>query len=190
MSASRVAQSGFTLVEVAISLTVFILLVASLFGLSTQMTAFAGASDLDFSVQVEGSRATERMTEVLRKSGRVTSGGVTYPRVVEGGSALEFRLLADLDLNGYAFAQESGDLEWDPRVFTLSADEDGDLRVVAGGVPLYSVARNVSALRFETAVEDSALDLRELSFSFEVRRDSGKGYDAVHSVEAVVWMRN
>ncbi len=187
-SASK--NDGFTLIEAAISIAIFATLLASAFTLAFDMSSFVRDYDDDVAVQTEGNRAVERFMDVLRESGRVTIGGVTYPRVVLGGAGLEFRILQDLDGNGYEFDAATGALEWSPKVFTMRADAAGNLGVFDGATVVYSLGRFVSGLDFRTILQDASLHLREVRIRFEARKPTGKGYDAVHGVDASVHLRN
>ncbi len=188
---NRVArQSAFTTVELALSLGIGVVLIASLLSMSLETSQFIVYSDADVTVQVEGSRAFTRMTDILCKTGRMEEDGVVYPRVVSGGAALEFRVLRDQDENGYAFVQGSGELEWDSRVFTLKADERGNLGVYVGGNVVYTLSRYITNMRFKTIDDDSSLHLKEIEVFYEARKPTDLGFDMVHSVKGGILMRN
>ncbi|MBI4606503.1 MAG: hypothetical protein HY721_31445 [Planctomycetes bacterium] len=184
------ASAGLTFVEAAISLAVLGLLLSTAFAITVETSSFLRDSDDEVTVQTEADRAFQRIFEVLRKSGRVTLGGLTYPRVTGGGAELEFRVLADLDSNGFAFDAATGALEWDPAVYTLKVDAGGDFGVYDGGTKVYSLGRHIAGLRFETIAQDATLHLREVRITFEARKPTDKGFDAVHAVSASVHMRN
>jgi len=189
-NSNRERNGGFTFVEVAISLAIFAVLMASAFSLTQETTSFVLDNDTDVAVQNEGNRAYDRLLGVLRKTGRVTLGGVTYPRVTGGGTQLEFRKLADLDGNGYAFDQATGVLEWDPSVYTLAADGGNYLDVYRGGVKVYPLGRFIQNVQFQTINEDPTLHLKEIRITYEARKPTNKGFDMVHTVNANVHMRN
>jgi len=182
--------SGFTFVEMAISLTVFAILLASVFTITLETSSFVRDNDDNVSVLMDGNRAAERFLEILRKSGRVTIGGVAYPRVTNGGSELELRILRDNDGNGFAFDAASGALEWHPSVFTLRADPSGFLDVVQGGTVVYRLGEHIQNLRFETFLENPTLQIRQVRMICEARKPTGKGFDCVHTIDASVNMRN
>ena len=186
----RRGEAGFTFVEVAISLAIFAMLLASVFSIMVETSSFLRDNEDDVVVQAEGNRAFQRFADVLRKSGRVTAGGFSYPRVANGGAELEFKVLSDLDGNGFAYDGATGALEWDPSVYTLKTDGSGNLDVYNGGTRIYSLGRFIQNLRFETIAEDSALHLKEIRIAYEARKPTGKGFDLVQSVSASVHMRN
>ncbi len=186
----RRAENGFTFVEVAISLAIFAMLLASVFSIMVETSSFLRNNEDDVVVQTEGNRVFQRFADVLRKSGRVTAGGFNYPRVTNGGSELEFKVLSDLDGNGFAYDGTTGVLEWDPAVYTLKTDGAGNLGVYSGGTKVYSLGRFIQNLRFETIAEDSALHLKEIRITYEARKPTGMGFDMVQSVSASVHMRN
>src|SRR2546428_9063887 len=93
---TRISCSGFTMVEVAVSMAVFAVLMTTVFSITVETSSFLGDNDVESSVQLEAHRSFERISEILRKSGRVTIGGGTYPRVINGGAELQFRILTHL----------------------------------------------------------------------------------------------
>ncbi|MCZ6795625.1 MAG: prepilin-type N-terminal cleavage/methylation domain-containing protein [Planctomycetota bacterium] len=183
-------QRGFTLIEVVISLGLLMVIVVALLGLSIETASFIGSNDVEMAVQLEGQRSFNRLTEILRKSGRVVDGATTYPRVVDAGAALEFRVLQDIDGNGYAFDQATGDLEWSPNVFTLKLDPDGNLRVYNGPTVVYHLGRHVENMEFETILENSTLHLNEISATYQVQKPSRPGVFLVHTIKGSIHMRN
>lgn len=183
-------SGGFSLLEVAISLSIFALLVTSVLSMTVETSSFLQDNDTNVSVQMEGNRAFQRVMDVLRKSGRMTEAGVTYPRVTAGGTRLEFRILADLDGNGYPYDATTGELEWNPTVFTLRADVAGDFGVFNGGTRAYSLGRFIQNLNFQTIAETPSLHLREIQVTFEARKATDDGYDIVQSVSGSIFMRN
>jgi len=184
------AIGGFTFVEMAIAMTVFAILLASVLGIAFETSSFVRDSDNDVSVILDGNRAAERFQDILRKSGRVTLGGVSYPRVTGGGAELELRLLMDVDGNGYAFDAATGALEWNGAIFTLRGDASGNLDVYQGGTVVHRLGEHIQNLRFETIAENAALALREVRMVCESRKPTGKGFDAVQTVDVHVHMRN
>lgn len=187
---SLTGTEGFTLVEVAISIGILVTLMASAFSLAFDMSSFVRDYDDDVTVQTEGQRAASRFLDVLRESGRVTIGGVTYPRVVSGGAELQFRVLKDLDGNGYDFDATTGALEWSPKVFTIKTNGSGSLGVYDGATPVHALGRHVTGLEFSTIQESASLHLREVRMRFEARKPTGKGHDAVYAVDTSVHLRN
>ena len=181
---------GFTLIETAISLTVFVILITSLLSLSIETSNFVGLTDADTVVELEATRAWSRLGDMLRKSGRVDDASGAFPRVTGGGAGLQFRLLSDLDGNGHPFREDDGEPEWDPRVFEVRADEGGNLRVWESGEPIHHLGRYIGSVEFRTVDEDVTLRLREIAVSFEARKPSGKGFDLVRAVSGSVHMRN
>lgn len=184
------SRSGFTLIEVSISMGVFAVLLASVFSIAVETSSFLGETDADVAVQMEGNRAFTRLAEILRKSGRVDIAGVTYPRVTNGDSELQFRILADRDGNGYAFEEGTGLLEWDDRVFTVAADSEGNLDVYDGANKVYALGRYASGLRFQTIAENNALHLKEIQVEFQASKQAPSGATAIFPVKGSIHMRN
>jgi hypothetical protein len=116
--------------------------------------------------------------------------GISYPRVSEDGTELDFRVGLDLDGNGFAFAAATGDLEWDPRVFTVRVDESGDLGIFSAGEKVHHLGRRVADPLFETIEENATLHLQEIRIAFDARKTRRAGDDAVFRVQGGVHMRN
>ena len=183
-------RSGFTLIEVAISMGVFAVLLASVFSITVETSSFLGETDANVAVQMEANRAFTRLAEILRKTGRVEIAGVAYPRVTNGGSEIQFRILADRDGNGYAFEEGTGALEWDNQVFTVTTDDEGNLDVYSGASKVYALARYISGLRFQTIAENNTLHLKEIQVEFQASKSAPSGATAVFPVKGSIHMRN
>ena len=184
-------EVGFTVLEVAVSMTIIALLMCSMFSVTVETSTFLRDNDMNSVLQQEAQRALDRLTEILRKSGRVDAGGgVVYPLVTGGGTELQFRVLSDLDGNGYAFNETTGGVEWGPKVFTARVDAGGNLNVYDGATPVFALGRFVTNLRFETVAQNPALHFKEVRIRFEARRTAPSGYDAIYPVDASIHMRN
>jgi hypothetical protein len=180
------------MVEVAISMALFSILVVSVFSIALETSNFIGETDTAYNVQAEVSRAYLRLSEVLRKSGWNSAGGVTYPRVLGGGNQLRFRLLTDLDGNGYAFDAATGELEWGAEVYTVRLDPSTRTLAIyaADGTELRVLGRHIDTVNFATYLEDNTLHLKEVQVTIQASQTTKKGdliqYDATSSVH----MRN
>jgi len=184
-------RSGFTVLEVAVSMTIIVLLIGSMFSVTVETSAFLRDNDADSMLQLEAQRTVDKFTEILRKCGRVDAGGgITLPLVVNGGRELQFRVLADLDGNGYAYNEGTGAVEWGARLYTARADASGNLAIYEGATRIYPLGRFVNNLRFETVAENPALHLKEVRIRFDARRAAPSGYIASYSVDTSIHMRN
>jgi prepilin-type N-terminal cleavage/methylation domain-containing protein len=186
----RPSTSGFTLVETSISLAVFGILMASVFAITAETSNFLGDNEVETTAQVEGNRAFKRLADVLRKSGRIVVGGIAYPRVVDGGSALEFRVLTDLDGNGYPFDASTAGLEWSNTVYTVKRMADSNFGIYAGPNKVHHLGRFIQNLKFETVAENPALHLKEIRVSYEARRTNKSGVVTTYAVSGSIHMRN
>jgi hypothetical protein len=116
---------------------------------------------------------------------------VNYPRVIGGGKVLQFRMLRDLDGNGYAYSQATGLLEWSPQVYSIQVDAKGDLRVFDAALnPLWHLCRHVQNLSFETHVENGALQLKEIRVNLGTRKANKRGESFEFSILGSIVMRN
>lgn len=186
----RRSEHGFTLLEVVMSLAIVFILFGGVFSLLGETSSFLGDQDAEVSALSEGSRAFQRITEVLRKSGRSSQGGFDYPRVTDSGTGLEFRIPVDLDGNGYAFDGTTGTLEWSAAIFKIGLDNSGTLWIFKNGAPIYLLGRGCEAPFFRTIAQDPSLNLREVRVGFDVRRKTPNAYDTVNHMDGVVLLRN
>ena len=187
----RSEGDGFTVLEVAVSMTIIALLIGSLFSITVETSTFLRDNDADTMLQQEAQRTVDKFTEILRKCGRVDAGGgLTYPLVANGGTELQFRVLADLDGNGYDYNESSGAVEWGPRIYTARADAAGNLDIYEGALRVYALGRFVNNLRFETVAENPVLNLKEVRVRFDARRAAPSGYIATYPVDTSIHMRN
>ncbi len=191
MEKRRDPRRGFTLLEMMISLAVISLLLTTVFSITLETCSFIGDNDVDYAAQNEANQGFERMTELLRKCGWSTLGGVNYPRVVNGGKALLFRVLRDNDGNGYPFSAATGELEWSAEVYSLQVDAKGDLRVYyANARPLWHLCRHVQDISFESHVENGTLQLKEVRVNLHTRKINKRGEPFDFSILGSIVMRN
>jgi prepilin-type N-terminal cleavage/methylation domain-containing protein len=191
MDMKRDDQDGFTLLEMMITLAVISILLTTVFSITLETYSFVGDNDVDFAAQNEANQGFERMTELLRKCGWSTLGGVDYPRVTGGGKVLLFRVLRDLDGNGYPFSQATGELEWSPEVYSIQADVKGDLRVYDALMkPVWHLCRHTQDLAFQTHVENGALQLKEIRVNLGTRKTNKRGETFEFSILGSIVMRN
>lgn len=191
MEMKRDNRKGFTLLEMMISLAVISLLLTTVFSITLETCSFVGDNDVDFAAQNEANQGFERMTELIRKCGWSTLGGVSYPRVTGGGKVLQFRVLRDLDGNGFAYSQATGLLEWSPEVYSIQADAKGDLRVFDASLkPLWHLCRHIQNLTFETHNENGTLQLKEIRVNLGTRKTNKRGEIFEFSILGSIVMRN
>ena len=189
-SAPSVTPNGFSLLEAVISLAILAILVTTVFTITFESLSLLGDLEADYVAQVEAGRALDRIADVLRKSGRVKERRIEYPRVLDGGAVLEFRLPDDLDGDGHPFDAKTGAIEWSPGVFSIRRDAEGALSVYRSGTAVYAIARHVRFARFETAAENPALHLREVSVDLEIQKPGENGQEVVFSLSGSACLRN
>jgi prepilin-type N-terminal cleavage/methylation domain-containing protein len=189
---SRSAEArGFSLLELVVSLAIFTILAVTVFSITLETSAFLGDQDSDLQMQIDADRAFQKLSEILRKSGWVTDGGVTYPRVPTGGGALQFKILTDADHNGYAFDGVTGDLEWDPRVFTVQRSTATDvLSIYNGTTRVLDLSRHIVGLDFFTYLEDVSLSLKEIRINIVARRQTHRGDPVTFTRSGSIFLRN
>lgn len=188
---TRGAESrGLSLVEAVISVAIVTLLLTSVLSIAIESVSLLADTEVDYLVQIEGDRALSRITEILRKSGRVEEKGIPYPRVLAGGGVLEFRLPGDIDGDGRPFDEKTTAVEWSPHVFSMQVGPDGTLAVHRSGTEVYAIAHDVRFLRFATARENPKLHLEEIAVDVEIQKSLETGDDVVFSLSGSAHMRN
>jgi prepilin-type N-terminal cleavage/methylation domain-containing protein len=183
-------RSGFTLLEMAISLAILSLLLGSVFSITFETCSFLGDNEVDSGAQAEATQAFDRMTEILRKCGWNTAAGTTYPRAIGGGSGLEFRVLRDLDGNGYSFSAATGEPEYGAKVYSIHLDGAGNLGVYDGATPVWHLARRVQTVSFATYLEDPSLQMKEIRVSVLARKMTKRGEPIDFQLVGSIGMRN
>lgn len=182
---------GFTVIEVVVSLAVFAIVVVSVLSVAAETSSFIGNTDIDYNVQANANRAYTRLSNVLRKSGWNETGGTTYPQIAEGGAELRFRLLADLDGNGYAFDATTGDLEWGATIYSVRLDSTtGTLSIHDGAAPVHVLGRHVQSVSFATYNEDPALHLKEIRLTLQTEQTTREGHVIRYDTTSSIHMRN
>ncbi|MGH9360370.1 MAG: hypothetical protein ACRD2T_00525, partial [Thermoanaerobaculia bacterium] len=166
------------------------ILLVSVFSITIETSAFIGDTETDYSVQGETHQALARMTEILRKSGWNQAGGVSYPRVLAGGKELEFRVLRDLDGNGFPFDAATGELEWGAKVYRIRLDGGNNLRVFDAAGPVWHLGRYVESVSFATHNEDSSLQIREIAVNIQTRKLTKRGEPLSFALAGSIDMRN
>lgn len=184
------AGGGFTLLEVLVSLAVLGILLVSVFSITIETYAFIGDTEVDFAAQSEANQAFSRMTEILRKSGRNTAGGATFPRLANLGTELEFRVLRDLDGNGFPYSASTGQREWGPTVYRIRRDVGGNLRVFDGQTPVWHLCRYAVQVNFTTNLQDPTLQLNEIGVTLRTRKVTKRNEPIEFTLTGTIDMRN
>lgn len=183
-------ESGFTLIETSVSVAVLGILLTSAFSITLETMSFWGDNETDTALQSEAHRTLERMTDLLRKSGRTRVDGVEYPQVVLGGQGLQFAMLTDVDGNGYAFDSATSALEWSPVIYTVRPNAEGVVQVYQGTDPVFYLGRFVQSVGFRTVRENPALHIKEIRVALDFRRTTKSGVPLSYFVNGSIHMRN
>jgi len=184
-------QQGFTLLEVLIAMTILSVLVAGVLAISVETARFTAFADDDFIVQNEATGSVKKMGDILHKTGWADVGGFVFPQVWNNGDELDFVLNGDLDGNGYAFNQATGELEWAPVIYTARRDAlTGTLGVYVGPFLLWVLGSNISNVDFLTSVEDNTLQFKEVRVTVQADRVSPDGTPVSYSTTSSIHMRN
>ncbi len=187
----RISCRGLTIIEMTIAVVILSLLVATVLNITTDVMAFANYAETQFVAQSEANRAFQRISEIVRKVGWSTVAAVNYPQVSADRSELRFRLLSDLDGNGFPFDGTSGDLEWSDQILTIRRDAAAEaLYVYNGAIIRWTLGRHVESVSFETFREDPSLGLRELRVTVVARMETRDGNEMRHTATGSIYMRN
>ena len=183
-------QAGVTLVEVIVAVAIVSILVAVGFSVAAETTRVALWANSDYQVEHEARRSFQRLAEELRMSGRNSNGVDSFPQVSDDGHELRFRILRDLDGDGIPLDASTGETEWDPTVYTVRVDSDGNLQVFDGREPRLFLGRFVTGVKFATFLEDPSLHFREVRIVIETEKDSAWGELVRFEARGSVNMRN
>ncbi len=190
-SSDRSRQSGFTLLEVLISMVVLSVLLGVVLSISVETAKFTAFADDEYIVQNEAQRSISKLTEILRKTGWVTIGGVTFPQVWNDGDEIDFVLNSDSDGNGYAFDETTGELEWSPIIYSARRDsETGTFGIYVGEHLIWILGSNISDVDFVTNVEDSSVQFKEIRVTIQSDRVTPDGTPVNYQTTSSIHMRN
>lgn len=192
MHEPRAREAGYTLLEMTIALVVTMSLIVSVLTIGAETVRFTSYADQDFTVQYEANRAFARISELMRKTGWSTQGTETYPQIPAGSDEVHFRLLEDIDGNGYPFDATTGDLEWGTDVYYIALNPTLETLFVydAADNPVWTLGRYVQSVTFETVVEDSNLHFKELRVTVNCSRLANDGVPIDYTAAGSVHMRN
>ena len=186
------SRSGFTLLEAIISMAVVATLMVSVLSIATDMTIFSRNADAHSGIQADADQAFGRLAEILRKSGWSDLAGTTYPRVLAGGAQLQFRILADADGNGFNFDAVTGELEWSTQIYRVARDPSSNTLYVYApdGTRVWHLARHVTLVDFATYLQDSTLNINEVSVTIATEREDARGQPIGFETAGSIHMRN
>jgi prepilin-type N-terminal cleavage/methylation domain-containing protein len=189
--AVRSRESGFTLLEVLISMVILTLLLVGTLAISTETARFTTYADEDYRAQNEVQTALSKLGDVLHKTGRVTLGGTAFPRVLEEGTELDFLLHTDLDDNGHGFDQQTGEIEWSPIVYTARLNPDsGTFGIYVGPHLLKILGVGITEVEFTTYTEDPTVEFKEIEVRIRADRTTSDGAPVTYTSTQSIHMRN
>ena len=105
---------------------------------------------------------------------------------------LRFRQLADLDGNGYAFDETTGELEWGAMIYTLRIDPDGQLLAIfdAADERVLVLGRYIDSVEFETHLQDPTLHRQEVRVTIQTEKLSPDGDPLTYIAAGSIHLRN
>lgn len=191
-SSSEDRRSGHTLLEMSIAVTVTSIMIAIVLSVGVETLGFSSYMDEDFTVQYEANRAFDRTSEIIRKVGWNTEGAATYPAVAAGLGTISFRVLDDLDGNGYSFDATTGELEWSAGVFTIALNPDDRTLYVfdENNNAIWTLGRYIDSVRFETVQQDNTLQRPEVRVEITASRLTNDGNTITYTAAGSINMRN
>ena len=188
---TRSREQGFSLLEVFIAVVIISILVGGVLAISVETARFTAFADDDYIVQTEATGSVQKLANIIHKTGWADVGGFQFPQVWNDGNELDFVLNGDLDGNGYAFDQTTGELEWAPVIYTARRDElTGTLGVYVGPFLLWVLGSHISDVDFVTNVEDHSVQFREVRVRVQADRVTRDGTPVSHTTSSSIHMRN
>jgi prepilin-type N-terminal cleavage/methylation domain-containing protein len=202
--AVRSRESGFTLLEVLISMVILTLLLVGTLAISTETARFTTYADEDYRAQNEVQTALSKLGDVLHKTGRVTivntsdvntsdSQPVVYsfPQVQAGGTELDFLLHTDIDGNGHGYDQQTGEIEWSPIVYTARLNPDsGTFGIFVDSHLLKILGVGITEVEFTTYTEDPTVEFKEIEVRIRADRTTSDGAPVTFTSTQSIHMRN
>lgn len=187
----RRPESGFTAIEMVVAMSILSILLVGVLTISVETARFTAYADDDYIVQNEVQRSISKMTDILHKTGWADIGGVTFPQVWNQGNELDFVLNGDIDGNGYAYNEVTGELEWAPVIYTSRRDPTtGTLGVYVGPFLLWVLGSNVTDVDFLTNVEDNSIQFKEIRVTVQADRATPNGTPVTYRRSTSIHMRN
>jgi prepilin-type N-terminal cleavage/methylation domain-containing protein len=215
----RTGRRGFTIIEMAISLTILGLFAGMLVHSLQRMQGLSNASSARSQLQDSGERALKQIGLDLKRSGFVTQFGLPYPGIFLNGAApaphahppaqtlaqpgdpdfgpsreIIFLQPADADGDGIPDLDANGNLIWDPREFSYVVITGPDgvnylERRIDGAQPRM-IARNVERIDFEDSTLSGTVPLLCVRVRIFYRKVDQNGTMHMHSAESLVRLRN
>jgi len=186
-------RRGFTLLEVMISMTIFLIVVGLLLGSLTNGMDFWEFSVTSSDLQSNGQHAMNMMTKELRNATRTQ--GMTPPDAGVLGTppnnkGMLFYLPTDIDGNGTITDAVTGDTEWDPNLIQYDYD-NVNLQLLRNTMGTQKVLANyVTDVRFNDWNTDLSLFREEIKITLQMQRNTSKGRTVTASFISTVKLRN
>jgi len=214
-----IRRHGFTIIEMAISLTILGLFAGILVHSLQRMQGLSNASSARSQVQDSGEKALEQIGLDLKRSAFITQLGLDYPVIRLNGALpaphthapaqslaqpgdpdfgpsreIVFLQPADADGNGIPDLDAEGTLIWDPREFSFVVNTGADgvnylERRIDGAQPRM-IARDVERIDFEDNAMTGAVPFRCVRVRIFYRKVDQNGTMHMHSAESLVRLRN
>ncbi len=169
---------GFTLLEMCITSALFLVVMAVVLAVTSDMAAFATRQDTQCAFALNASQAMTKLDRELRKTGAAVVSLGAYPQISVDGAAFDFVRLADppCTTNG------GTDLLWNPTVYTVKA-EGGELGIWEGDQHMLTLCAGVDAVQFAQAGRRITVDL-------VLARTDARGNRVQHGSRHMIIMRN
>lgn len=206
-------RRGHSLLEMTCVVGLLSFVTLALFPLFSTANTLFDAGDAKADIEEQGRRALMSISAEIKEAGYVTDSvtGASYPYIFSDGAAagrfaayshstpsqcreIVFRMVKDLDGDGFKTDSASGDIEWgaDEISYLLVAGADGVNRLerrVNNGSPRI-VARFVERVRFDDSGTDSSIPYGQIRVTLEMKKVSPEGRAIRTTYSTLVRMRN
>ncbi|MFH1202136.1 MAG: hypothetical protein V1674_04520 [Candidatus Omnitrophota bacterium] len=166
---------AFTLTELIVGTAILVIITGLLFTLLLGMLDISELGSTESRVQQEARQAMEIMTSELKSSDRTK---IVLPAGPSYSPTISFYLPTDLDGDGTIIAAATGNIEWNPTVYTYSIVSGpmgiSQLRRTGGGQPDKVLANYVVSVLFADHNIDANLALDEARIILKVRKNVPK----------------
>ena len=214
-----IRRGGFTIIELAISLTVLGMFTGMLMHSLQRMQGLANASSARSQILDSGEKALKQISVDLKRSGFVSPFGPLNPLILPNGTLpaphthppaqslaqpgdldfgpnreIIFLQPADADGNGIPDLDANGNLIWDVREFSYvvitGADGVNYLERRIDGAQPRMLARNVERIDFEHNTLSGAVPIGCVRVRIFYRKVDQNGTMQMHSAESLIRLRN
>ena len=159
--------------------------------------SYVATAEKSQSAREQAHKLFEKISDVLRRTGRNASAGQSYPTTLGDNTQLHYNRRVDLDGNGYFFDDSSAAVEWGSTIYTIRRTVPTDNRednVVyifdQESQPLALLGRYCTVLEFSSQEENHQLGWGEVKVTIRTTYVDAHGVSQDYEFAGTVFMRN